>query len=193
MRHAPVSGCAWRVTKHPFIRFHPRFGVILLVAGACSSLLILLGSPWPSYGVAAFGLDLILAALAERGFTVVGVHLRGHGKNPRAARPFTFADLPKDVRSAVILWLSRAADEELLRVAQEQGRILVTRDRDFGALVFVELLGAGVLYLRVLPSTQNTVHGELGRVLATYSDEELASAFVTIEPVGHRIRRLPRK
>jgi predicted nuclease of predicted toxin-antitoxin system len=91
------------------------------------------------------------------------------------------------------LGLSRADDEELLRAAQEQGRILVTRDRDVGALVFVELLGAGVLYLRVLPSTQNTVHGELARVLATCSEQELSSAFVTVERDGHRIRRLPKK
>jgi predicted nuclease of predicted toxin-antitoxin system len=98
--------------------------------------------------------------------------------------------LGHDVVPVARVGLSRASDEELLRVAQEQGRILVTRDRDFGALVFVESLGAGVLYLRVLPSTENTVHSELGRVLAAYSEEELSSAFVTIEPGGHRIRRL---
>ena len=101
--------------------------------------------------------------------------------------------LGHDVVPVSRLGLSRADDEELLRAAQEQERILVTRDRDFGALVFVELLGAGVLYLRVLPSTQIAVHGELARVLATYSEEELSSAFVTVEPDGHRIRRLPKK
>jgi predicted nuclease of predicted toxin-antitoxin system len=101
--------------------------------------------------------------------------------------------LGHDVVPVAQLGLSRADDEELLRVAQEQGRILVTRDRDFGALVFVEMLGAGVLYLRVLPSTQNGVHSELGRVLATYPSEELSKAFVSIEPDGHRIRRLPMK
>jgi len=101
--------------------------------------------------------------------------------------------LGHDVVPAARLGLSRASDEELLRIAQEEGRIFVTRDRDFGGLVFVKLLGAGVLYLRVLPSTQNAVHDELGRVLATYTDEELSGAFVSIEPDGHRIRRLPKK
>jgi len=101
--------------------------------------------------------------------------------------------LGHDVVPVSRLGLSRADDEELLRVAQEQERILVTRDRDFGALVFVELLGAGVLYLRVLPSTQGAVHIELGRVLAAYSEEELSSAFVTIEPDGHRIRWLRKR
>jgi len=102
-------------------------------------------------------------------------------------------ELGHEVVPVARVGLARAADDELLRVAQEEGRILVTRDRDFGALVFVKLLGSGVLYLRVLPSTQNAVHGELARVLAIYSDKELSSAFVTIEPDGHRIRWLPEK
>jgi predicted nuclease of predicted toxin-antitoxin system len=89
--------------------------------------------------------------------------------------------------------LARARDEELLQVAQEQGRILVTRDRDFGNLVFVKALGAGVLYLRMLPSTKKTVHKELEKVLATYSAKELSMAFVVIEPGGHRVRWLAKK
>jgi predicted nuclease of predicted toxin-antitoxin system len=97
-----------------------------------------------------------------------------------------------DVVPVSRIGLSQADDEDLLRVAQEQSRILVTRDRDFGNLVFVKALGAGVLYLRVLPSTQNAVHNELERVLRTYAEEELAAAFVVIKPDGHRIRRLPR-
>jgi predicted nuclease of predicted toxin-antitoxin system len=86
--------------------------------------------------------------------------------------------------------LSQADDETLLHTAQEQGCILVTRDRDFGSLVFVKSLGAGVIYLRILPSTQNAVHDELQRVLGSYSESELTKAFVVIEPGGHRLRRL---
>lgn len=89
--------------------------------------------------------------------------------------------------------LSQAEDETLLQVAQDQSRLFVTRDRDFGGLVFVQALGAGVLYLRILPSTQQSVHRELARVLATYTEEELQRAFVVIEPGGHRFRRLPGK
>ena len=103
------------------------------------------------------------------------------------------SDLGHDVVPVAEVGLARAEDEEILRVAQEQGRILVTRDRDYGNLVFVQALGAGVLYLRILPSTQNVVHAELQRVLNTYTEEELARAFVVIEAGGHRIRRLPRE
>jgi predicted nuclease of predicted toxin-antitoxin system len=101
-------------------------------------------------------------------------------------------DLGHDVVPVARIGLSQAEDEEILRVAQDQGRVLVTRDRDFGNLVFVKALGAGVLYLRMLPLTQNAVHSELERVLAAYGEEELARAFMVVEAGGHRIRRLPR-
>ena len=57
--------------------------------------------------------------------------------------------------------------------------------------VFLKCMGAGILYLRILASTQNAVHAELRRVLESYSEEDLVRAFVVIEPDGHRIRRLP--
>jgi predicted nuclease of predicted toxin-antitoxin system len=97
-----------------------------------------------------------------------------------------------DVVSAALAGLAQAGDEEVLQAAQEQNRILVTRDRDFGNLVFVQALGSGVLYLRILPSTLNVVHTQLERVLNTYSARELSRAFVVVGPGGHRIRRLPR-
>jgi predicted nuclease of predicted toxin-antitoxin system len=101
------------------------------------------------------------------------------------------SSLGHDVVRAVQIGLTQASDEELLQVAQRQGRIFVTRDRDFGGLVFVKALGAGVLYLRILPATQSAVHSELERVLQVYGEAELSRAFVVIEPNGHRIRRLP--
>lgn len=101
------------------------------------------------------------------------------------------ASLGHDVVLAAQIGMSQATDSELLHLAHEQRRILVTRDRDFGSLVFVEGLGAGVIYLRILASTQSVVHTELERVLETYSQEELMSAFVVVEPGRHRFRRLP--
>lgn len=78
----------------------------------------------------------------------------------------------------------------MLRIAQEQDRILVTRDRDYGGLVFVLRSGAGVIYLRMLPSTQDLVHSELERVLTSHSEEELRESFVVVEPGRHRTRRI---
>ena len=47
-------------------------------------------------------------------------------------------DLGHDVVTAAEIGLSQASDSELLRVSQENGQILVTRDRDFGGLVFID-------------------------------------------------------
>jgi predicted nuclease of predicted toxin-antitoxin system len=99
-------------------------------------------------------------------------------------------NLGHDVLRAAQIGCAQAADIELLRIAQERERIFVTRDRDFGGLVFVSGLGAGVIYLRLLPSTLESTHKELGRVLASYEETELASAFVVVEPGRHRFRRL---
>jgi predicted nuclease of predicted toxin-antitoxin system len=85
---------------------------------------------------------------------------------------------------------SRADDEVVLEMAREQGRLLITRDRDFGNLVFVKKLGAGVLYLRMIPSMQNAVHDELEKVIKSYQEDELKTAFIVIEPSGHRIRKV---
>jgi predicted nuclease of predicted toxin-antitoxin system len=101
-------------------------------------------------------------------------------------------ELGYDVITAYKIGFSEADDIELLRKAVEQSRILVTRDRDFGGLVFVEGLGNSVIYLRMLPSTQRAVHKELERILKAYSEDELKNAFVVVEPGRHRLRRLPK-
>ncbi|MBI4690313.1 MAG: DUF5615 family PIN-like protein [Nitrospirae bacterium] len=62
-------------------------------------------------------------------------------------------DIGHDVVTAKEIGCSQSADSDLIVKAQEQGRILVTRDRDFGNLVFVKGLNAGIIYLRVLHST----------------------------------------
>lgn len=100
-------------------------------------------------------------------------------------------DSGHDVLLVAQIGCSQATDEEILRTAQEQNRLLVTRDRDYGNLVFVKAIGTGVIYLRILPNTVNAVHNKLKRILQTYSEAKLASAFVVVEPDGHRFRQLP--
>ena len=98
--------------------------------------------------------------------------------------------LGHDVVTIAKVGLSRSSDSDLLEIAHEQSRIFVTRDRDFGGLVFVQGLGAGVIYLRMMPSTQDTTHQELARVLEEHSEAELTQAFVVVEPGRHRFRKL---
>ena len=98
--------------------------------------------------------------------------------------------LGHDVLPVAQIGLSRASDEELLGVAREHNRILITRDRDYGHLVFVKRIVSGILYLRMLPATQDAVHGELERVLKAYPEQDLQRMFVVVEASGHRLRRL---
>jgi len=88
--------------------------------------------------------------------------------------------------------LAQATDTELLAAGGREQRILVTRDRDFGALVFLHRLGAGVLYLRISPATLDAVHEELERVLGAYPEPTLRKAFLVVEGGRHRYRELGR-
>jgi predicted nuclease of predicted toxin-antitoxin system len=98
-----------------------------------------------------------------------------------------------DVLLAAQLGLSQASDTELLKTAKNQDRIMITRDRDYGGLVFVNKLGSGLIYLRMTPSTQNAVHHELETILTTYSEDQIKAAFIVVEPGGHRFRKLSNK
>jgi predicted nuclease of predicted toxin-antitoxin system len=98
-------------------------------------------------------------------------------------------DAGHDVVLVAQLGLSQTSDEEILRIAQQENRILITRDRDYGNLVFVRAVGTGVIYLRVLPTTIHAVHGELARIINNYSEVELSRAFVVVEADDHRFRK----
>jgi predicted nuclease of predicted toxin-antitoxin system len=99
------------------------------------------------------------------------------------------SDLGHDVVTARQIGCAQSSDQELLATAHALDRVLVTRDRDFGSLVFTRRLRAGVIYLRLLPADQDSVYQELGIVLGSYSEEVLKEAFVVVEPGRHRIRR----
>jgi len=98
------------------------------------------------------------------------------------------AELGHDVETVSRLGLAAADDSVLLKYAQDHDRIFVTRDRDFGALVFLRRAGPGVAYLRMSPATTNAVHKELKIVLRRYSEADLRKAFVVVEPGRHRYR-----
>ncbi len=99
-------------------------------------------------------------------------------------------ELRHDIVTAAELGLSRAADTVLLARAAQESRIFVTRDKDFGALVYVARLSKGVIYLRITPSTVQTTHEQLIHVLQTHTESELAKAFVVVEPGQYRFRKL---
>jgi len=96
-----------------------------------------------------------------------------------------------DVVTAKELGKERAADEELLREAKRLDRRFLTRDKGFGALVFLRReLSAGVILLRITPTTVEEVHRELRRLLREHTEEQLRDLFCVVEPNRYRIRRL---
>lgn len=99
-------------------------------------------------------------------------------------------ELGHDVLRVREIGMARASDEENLKKAIELNRIFVTRDRDYGNLVFVKRIRSGVLYLRILPANVNLVHTELERILNLYDEKELKSAFVVVEAGKHRFRKI---
>lgn len=98
--------------------------------------------------------------------------------------------LGHDVAKVSELGMATADDEHNLRKASELGRVFVTRDRDYGNLVFIRQMKIGVIYLRILPTNSGAVHSELDRVLNLYDESELTSAFVVVEAGRHRFRRI---
>ncbi|MBN1690941.1 MAG: DUF5615 family PIN-like protein [Dehalococcoidia bacterium] len=99
-------------------------------------------------------------------------------------------DSGHDVLCAAEAGLSRASDVMLLHYTRQEGRILVTRDKDFGALVFLEVVEhSGVILLRATFDTLEDTHQELLRLLSAHQVKELSACFVTVEPGRHRIRR----
>lgn len=85
--------------------------------------------------------------------------------------------------------LSQSQDEELLLYAFKENLILVTRDKDFGALVFLRQKEThGVILLRCEPLTIDDGHKEFEKFLRTHKTMPLRNCFVVIEPNRHRIR-----
>jgi len=99
-----------------------------------------------------------------------------------------------DILAAQELGMHRAPDEELLRRAKQGRRLLLTRDKGFGALTFLRSEdSAGVILLRGNPGEIDRVHQELLRLLNDHTEDELTKLFCVVEPHRHRLRRLPGK
>ena len=73
------------------------------------------------------------------------------------------------------------SDEEVVRVARTENRIIVTFDRDYGELIFRRQLSmpAGILYLRFLPSNPGEVADYVSRLIG--DGIELEGRFTTAE------------
>jgi len=109
-------------------------------------------------------------------------------------RLFTKIQRSHDVIPVRQLGLERATDILLLRKAKEMDRIFVTRDKDFGILVyFEEEASGGVIFLRGKPNQIELIHSELAMVLENLTEVEMNEYFCVVEPGRHRLRKLKEK
>ena len=96
-----------------------------------------------------------------------------------------------DIMTAQELKLHTASDETLLKVARKEHRIFITRDKDFGELVFLkEELSYGVILLRSHPKMIVELHNKIHLLLNEHDEKELNSSFCVVEPDKYRIRHL---
>ena len=108
---------------------------------------------------------------------------------------FTILWLRQEGHSVVTareLGMHRAEDEALLQKALELDRLFLTRDKDFGALVFLKAaLSRGVILLRITPTDFEEVHQRLQRLLREHTEEYLKQCYCVVEPHRYRLRSLP--
>jgi len=97
-----------------------------------------------------------------------------------------------DVVTAKELQMQTADDSDLLAKARALDRIFLSRDKDFGTLVFLHALTSpGVIFLRISPTEVNAVHRVLHRLLHEQSEELLNRSYCVVASSRYRIRQLP--
>ncbi len=80
------------------------------------------------------------------------------------------------------------ADEEVLTLANDEERILMTGDRDFGRLVFVQgQPHSGVVYLRLIVESKEYYKQKIQELLTHYGDR-LVGHFVVLSDEHIRFR-----
>ena len=84
-------------------------------------------------------------------------------------------------------WSKDPGDEEILATANNEGRILVTLDKDFGEIAIVKgKPHAGILRLVNLSANQQGIVCQ--RVIEAYGQVLQSGAIITVEPGRLRIR-----
>ena len=89
--------------------------------------------------------------------------------------------------------LNGASDEAIFRWAQVRRAIVLTFDEDFAdARMYPAGSHAGVIRLRVWPTTIERTEQALERLLHSVTDEDLAGSLVIVDERRIRIRRAAR-
>jgi predicted nuclease of predicted toxin-antitoxin system len=88
--------------------------------------------------------------------------------------------------------LQGATDDDVLKRADDEGRIVLTEDKDFGELVYrLKRPARGVIFLR-FDVTERTLKIPRLRGLLESQPEKLFGAFIVIDKIKIRFRQLSR-
>ena len=98
-----------------------------------------------------------------------------------------------DVRHVIDVGLDGATDDAIFRWAQDSNSIVITFDDDFAdARMYPAGSHAGVVRLRVWPTTIEETELALTRLFASVADEDLPGSLVIVDRIKIRIRRSAR-
>lgn len=93
-----------------------------------------------------------------------------------------------DIETAKEAGLAAAPDEEILKHCVRERRVLVTRDKDYGNLLFAQGLPChGVILIRCGPALLDQAHLQLRDALRVR--EDLESLMIAVEANRYRVRR----
>jgi predicted nuclease of predicted toxin-antitoxin system len=91
---------------------------------------------------------------------------------------------------AIVERAKRAPDDEVMALAETEGRILLTEDKDFGWLAFVKGARAGVILVRWPGGARAILPGVVVDLIEQHA-QSLGAAFTVVEPGRIRMTRLP--
>jgi predicted nuclease of predicted toxin-antitoxin system len=88
--------------------------------------------------------------------------------------------------------MQSAPDSEVLTMARESARVLISRDADFSRLLAANRLPApSVILLKRIPKRNESVLEILVRALPSLQEAVVEGSLIVIEPQRIRVRRLP--
>jgi len=81
------------------------------------------------------------------------------------------------------------ADDQLLTLAQREGRIVVTYDVNFAALQKLQQNHPGIIFIRLRNMRPEAVIAALERFVVAHGQRDLSNTLATIEETRIRFRR----
>lgn len=102
-------------------------------------------------------------------------------------------DLDHDVKDIVESGLTGMEDDDIIRMGLNEGRIIITHDKDFGDILSYPLKEhSGVILIRLRVPTPNNTRQAISRVLAAVPKERMQGQVVVVEDWRIRISGRPK-